>query len=378
MFRSRAWGLLLLLAAAPLTAEWVQPDIENVPVDRLIRNLEAAAAKTPKDPAGWRLLARTHALAYAQKRAEVPVLRGKEAAGPWFGHEPAHVPFDVRAGDDDARRAANGHLNKAIEHYREALRLAPDDLVTQLGYGWALTHTTDKTAAVAQLRAVIEAAWKKEEHTTQAGLGWKSITAEAAGYLIPLLDRTADAAEIKTLETRQRQMRGVLRPITPIAIPLADGVDALDLVDDMAAVRFDADGSGLARKWTWIRSNAAWLVFDRGGRGQIRSGLQLFGNVTFWLFWPNGYAALAALDDNGDGAIAGAELAGLALWRDANHNGVSEPGEVRPVAAWGLVSLSHRFEYDERHPDEIAWSPRGVTFTNGTVRPTFDLVLHRR
>ena len=100
--------------------------------------------------------------------------------------------------------------------------------------------------------------------------------------------------------------------------------------------------------------------------------------MTFWLFWPNGYAALGALDDDRDGAIAGAELTGLALWRDANRNGTSEPGEVRPVGAWGIVKLSHRFEYDARHPDEIAWSPRGVTFADGTVRPTFDLVLHRR
>lgn len=381
--RALVLGLCAALAV-PLAAMYRMPDIEEVPVDRLITNLESAAAKTPDDPAVWRVLARTHALAYAQKTATVRVLRARDPGpapppGPWFGHEPVNAPFPVKSTNDDAeRRVAAAHLTKAIEHYRHALKLAPTDLVTQLGYAWALDQSGEKKQAITQYRAVIDAAWKQEQGMTTAGLGWHSITAEAAGYLIPLLDRTADAAEIRTLEDRRRQMSRVIRPITPIAIPLADRLSASDILDESAAVRFDADGSGVARPWTWIRPCAAWLVFDPRGRGDIRSGLKLFGSVTFWLFWPNGYAALGALDDDGNGAIAGAELAGLALWRDANRNGVSEPGEVRPAAAWHVVSLSHRYEYDGRHPDEIAWSPRGVTFADGTTRPTFDLVLHRR
>jgi len=380
MWQSRAFVLVLGLAvAAPLAAMYRLPDIENVPVDRLIRNLEASAAKAPNGAAGWRLLARTHALAYAQKSATIPVLRANEAAGPFFGFEPDHVPFRVKPTNDDAeRRAAAAHLTKALEYYREALRLAPDDLVTQLGYAWTLDQSGDKDKAIAAYRSVIDAAWKKEEGTTQAGLGWKSVTAEAAGYLIPLITGQADGTEVARLQSRREQMNKVLRPITPIAIPLADNLNALDLVEDTAAVPFDADGTGIVRPWTWIRSNAAWLVHDPRRRGEIRSALQLFGNVTFWLFWPNGYAALAALDDNDDGAVEGRELAGLALWRDANRNGISESGEVLPVQDWKVVSLSHRFEYDAQHPDEIAWSPRGVTFADGTTRSTFDLVLHRR
>ena len=183
-------AILGLVAAVPLAAMYVTPDIENVPVDRLIKNLEAAAAKTPNNAAGWRLLARTHALAYAQKSATIPVRRGNEAAGPWFGIEPAHVPFRPKPTDDDAaRRAAAAHLAKAIEHYSQALRLAPDDLVTQLGYAWTLDQSGEKAKAIAAYRTVIDAAWKQEQNMTRAGLGWHSITAEAAGYLIPLLDR---------------------------------------------------------------------------------------------------------------------------------------------------------------------------------------------
>jgi hypothetical protein len=79
-----------------------------------------------------------------------------------------------------------------------------------------------------------------------------------------------------------------MRPITPIAIPLAEGLTALDILDPDASVPFDLDGSALPQRWTWIRPTAAWLVFDQHSTGSITSGLQLFGSVTFWLFWQNG------------------------------------------------------------------------------------------
>jgi hypothetical protein len=68
-------------------------------------------------------------------------------------------------------------------------------------------------------------------------------------------------------------------------------------------------------------------------------------------------------------------LRGLALWHDRNADGRSDRGEVRPVTEWGIVSLSREHALDSRHPDEIAMSPRGVTFASGAIRPTFDLVL---
>jgi hypothetical protein len=101
----------------------------------------------------------------------------------------------------------------------------------------------------------------------------------------------------------------------------------------------------------------------------------MFGTVSFWMFWDHGYQALRVLDDNADGRIAGRELLGIAIWRDWNANGRSDRGEVLPVGAWSIVSLSYDHAIDEAHPDEIAYSPRGVTFADGSTRPTFDLVL---
>ena len=117
---------------------------------------------------------------------------------------------------------------------------------------------------------------------------------------------------------------------------------------------------------------------DPLGEGRITSGLQLFGNVTFWAFWQNGYHALRALDDDGDGELLGAELRGLSLWHDRDLDGVSDRGEVRPVTAWGITGLSTRYEFDSTHPLEIPWSRAGVRFADGTVRPTWDVVLRAR
>jgi hypothetical protein len=117
------------------------------------------------------------------------------------------------------------------------------------------------------------------------------------------------------------------------------------------------------------------LVYDPSGRGQITSGLQMFGTVTFWIFWRDGYEALSALDDNGDGILSGAELRGLALWQDVNKNGVSEPGEVVPVAEFGIASLSCA---RQTHASGIPWNPAGVTFRDGSSRPTFDWMASSR
>ena len=190
-----------------------------------------------------------------------------------------------------------------------------------------------------------------------------------------MLDAQKDRDEIATLRARTEQLKRLPRPVTPIAVPLKDGLTARDLVDAEASVSFDADGTGLRRRWTWLTADAAWLVLDRRGQGQIGSALQMFGTASFMLFWDNGYDALVALDDNGDGRLTGRELRGLALWRDADANGISDTGEVRSLADWGIVELSCRSRIDAAHPDRIAFSPRGVMFRNGATRPTYDVIL---
>lgn len=378
MRRPTPWIALFALWASMASAKYAMVEIETVPVDRLVQNLRAAVDKDPKSAPKLLNLARAHAMAYSLRAEEVPVRKNTDQV--WFGYESPLVPFrDVTPTQDDGKvKAAKVHLDAALKLYDEALKLTPDDQRVQLGHAWLLSQTEKKADAILPLRKIIEKAWPAEKELKDLGLGRHSFTAESAGYLIPLLDPARDQAEIATLRERILHFEQLGRTVTPIVIPLRDGMEARDLENRGAAVAFDVDGSALPQRWSWTTRDAAWLVWDPRHEGKITSGLQLFGSVTFWLFWDTGYDALSALDDNHDGILTGRELEGLALWHDANGNGSSEPGEVRPLSSYGIVALSCANERLEGHPDRIAWSPVGVQYRDGRTRPTYDLVLHSR
>jgi len=369
----------LFFAFDPLAGIMVRHDVEDVPVDRVIANLEKLAANEPRVAQHRINLARAHVIAYALKSGTIQVGRGGEAQGPAADPLRENVQPVVKPTTDPVKlKEAKSHLARALEQYEQAIAIDPASALARLGYGWALEQSGAAAKAIAAYRVAIDLAWKDEQRTTTVRLyGWQSITEEASRHLLPLLDPVKDEKEIATIRSRVADLRRMPRAITPIVIPLRDGATALDLADDSAAVFFDADGTGLQRRWTWITKDAGWLVFDPRGRGEIRSALQMFGNVTFWLFWSNGYDAMRSLDDDFDGRLKGKELTGLAIWRDANANGVSERGEVKPLADWAIVELSYAYSFDETHPDEIPVAPAGVTFKNGVTRPTFDLLLHR-
>jgi hypothetical protein len=370
-----AAAAVLALSQLRVQALYIRPDLEVVPVDRLIQNLERMVAREP-DNAMLRLnLARAHAMAFATNSQPVQVQRGAEQNGVFFGFSPPAVPFQV-AGPGTSTSAAAAHLTAAVREY-EVLARDPDNLVARLGLGWCLQQAGERARAVEQYRAIIRDAWPRERAGNYNPLA-TTITKEAIGYLQPLLDPVADKEELDRLATISAEESKLPRAVTPVVVPLRNGMAADDLLDRTGAVAFDADGSALDRRWTWIARDAGWLVFDQHGTGRITSALQLFGSVTFWMFWNNGYEPLRVLDDDQDGTLRGKELAGLAIWQDANANGVSDQGEVRPVADWGIVALSWVCVTEDESDVYIASSPAGVTFADGTVRPTYDVLLQTR
>lgn len=80
----------------------------------------------------------------------------------------------------------------------------------------------------------------------------------------------------------------------------------------------------------------------------------MFGNLTEQpkSSDPNGFLALAIFDLNEDGWIDQdeAEKGQLLLWQDANHNGISEPGELHSFKELGVERISLHYHKD-RHVD---------------------------
>lgn len=353
---------------------YMKVDTAQVPVQRLIKNLSAKHEASPKDAELCHQLARAHSVAYARKLGENDGVTTKKTDTDrlWFGYEPAFVPFAKTEKTEDAQRQKEAlqHLQQAIQYYQKAHQLKPDDFVILLGLSWCQEQSGDKQAALAGYRKVLEHAWITEK--AGGGTMGPILHVETSGYALPLLDQTKDAEEIKRIQQRNEELEALPRAITPLIVPLHGQVARLEsLVDEKARVRFDLDGSGRMREWPWITPQAGWLVYDPVQSGEIRSAIQMFGNRSFLLFHRNGYEALSLLDDNADGSIAGDELKGLALWCDANGNGISETGEVKTLASHGIRALATS---SQSHASGIPWSESGVTFCDGSTSPTYDVI----
>lgn len=144
---------------------------------------------------------------------------------------------------------------------------------------------------------------------------------------------------------------------SPIIIDVSG--DGYRLTNASNGVLFDLGGDGRPDQisWTEAGTDDAWLMLDRNGNGTVDSGLELSGNLTPQPKRPNcnGFLALAEFDKaanggNGDGAIDArdAVFGSLRLWQDANHNGVSEAGELKTLASLGLTAIDLEFNEARR------------------------------
>ena len=400
-------------------AIFVKYDTELVPIERVFAGLKNKLAAKPDDFELHYQLARLHAMAAFKDDTMVPVIKddgrsnraGRVLHGsmendngtPESPRGLRDTPPSVGATGKDAAP----HLADAIKHFDLALSLlrkAPNAKENTwlikpllLGSAWCLDKAGRREEAVNAYRQALAISWHMEvikdfkpedwlngaryeitelaesaapKAGPRAGFlrGGVCFSEESISYLLNLLDPQKDVEEIRILKLRKARLERMPRAVTPILVPLSE-TPFETLVDGDAQVAFDLDGSGLRRHWGWITPKAAWLVFDGKETGRISSGLQMFGSVTFWIFWRDGYQALGSLDANGDGLLNGAELHGLALWHDANANGISEPGEVKPLAAYGIDQLSCRGHIAA---PGLRQSLQGVRFKDGSVRPTYD------
>jgi hypothetical protein len=361
-------------ASARIAPAWPAP-IEEAPIDRAIENVEADRNLTDAQRA--RLLGRLHLIGYAQGDVRMKrYANGEWAPGDQAPCDPSYrrprgfwcyaAPRELPLAVGRANRAGLAHLRAARAHYARAVAMDGNVLRARLGLAYALDESKREEEAREQLREIIaiglpllQREWSEpEDH---------AIMFEAVEHLSVLAHSGADQQSIE----RVRARLGASPPailITPIVVPLADAPFE-QMIDRASPVAFDFGGIGDRRARGWLTANAAWLVWDPEQRAQIRTGFQLIGQRAWGVFWTDGFEALRALDDDRDGELAGPELDGLAIWRDANADGVSQSDEVRKLAAHGVVALSTRGAV--KRPDLIV-APAGVRLRSGRTRPLYD------
>lgn len=140
---------------------------------------------------------------------------------------------------------------------------------------------------------------------------------------------------------------------TPIIVDVEN--DGYELTSARNGVFFDLDADGEKERvaWTDPNGNEAFLVLDRNGNGRIDDGTELFGDRSpIYRDTPepraqNGFDALLALEKPDYGRVSAdriidrrdAAFDRLFLWHDANHDGISQPGELMPVRDTKIVGV---------------------------------------
>ncbi len=167
-------------------------------------------------------------------------------------------------------------------------------------------------------------------------------------------------------------------PQSPILLDLDSDGFHLTGLGDSVVFDIDADEKPESVAWTKAGSRDAFLWLDRNSNGLVDDGNELFGNHTRLQDGSvalHGYQALSEFDNlklggNQDGFLDrnDAVFQDLSLWIDRNHDGYSDPGEIRLLTHSKIVrlDLSYRMLIESDEHGNIykylsrAWVQRGT------------------
>jgi hypothetical protein len=116
---------------------------------------------------------------------------------------------------------------------------------------------------------------------------------------------------------------------------------------------FDFLGNGEAIQMAWTDGTDGFLVLDRNGDGMITTGAEMFGDYTPMsdgTVAKDGFEALRDLDSNTDGLFDAQDklFDMVQVWVDANHDGISDAGELKGLKELGVKAIHLNPEASER------------------------------
>ncbi len=131
--------------------------------------------------------------------------------------------------------------------------------------------------------------------------------------------------------------------VSPIVLDLSTSQRAVRTLDGLGQkVKFDLNADGLKESSGWIYPYMGLLTLDRNQNGKIDNGSELFGEHTDGKSFKNGYNAMASLDSDLNQVLDGRDrdFAKLSIWVDADMDGETQSGELRPLSFYNITSLS--------------------------------------
>lgn len=142
-------------------------------------------------------------------------------------------------------------------------------------------------------------------------------------------------------------------PPTPIVINFANGPYRLTGAESPVTFDFFATGQPVRMGWTAGEADVAFLCLDRNYSGTIDSGAEFFGNATRLTNdtrAQNGFEALGDFDDNRDFVVDEQDSiwSQLVLWRDLNHDAISQLDELEHVVDSGVKAISLHYHWTGR------------------------------
>lgn len=400
----------LALAWIPTAnATWMPPD-DEVPIERLLANLQQQLSETPDAIKLIAQIARVHSRAYALDEAKAQVAqlnyppegevideKDKKFRLYEYFSVSYQSPEDASETLSEARLS---HLLLALDFYKKAAAHPEAGEYEWLGLGYTSREGARHTQRLMNLEGEFpnetDVEKRRQEYLDQSLQAYEKafrkcrtkrvyhsdpVAFEAGKAIVAILSERSplDADTQRRLKATRRKVAEVdahakvdPQPVTPIIFHPTQSRAIGELLAPTLHVNFDLDGSGAGKTWPWVQPDTALLVWDADGLGNVPSGRSLIGSVTWWLFWNTGYDVLKALDDNRNGWLEGPELQGLAAWKDRNSNGIADAGEVQPLAVLGVNGLNTAATSEV---EGMPASLQGIRMEDGRVLATYDWIV---